>query len=567
MLRKLNRIYPVVCIILTCSCHELTECAGGDLTCNPIAILTRLAAPPVVGALGPLYTSSPDLNDYIDNDGTTFLNATGTTCNLTGNGIGTCLHSGLIRTANLTGSGGSCHDFSIKDSLDALQWYCDQSTGSMRAVSAGLKPGVPLSTLIDFDTGSFKPLRVIVTSGGILSSSSAAAVLWNNPIVIDNDGFTAGVAVSGNVYLITQNPDSIYVIDSDRVALLIKPGITMTGSVALNENLIQSNSANHIWLEGSIDLTGDDYAIRFSDTSFSVIRNVAVQNCTTSGNLINLTVNSRSNYVGDLRLTDTINCPGLQIDNNSSYNIFERLIFSNGATNQIRQQTNSIRNTFLDLTAFGTIGNNIGNIGVADLAVLNATLVASGSRGFSGTGAGDRMLFQNIATLNHAYHGFEINTPSNNSIINLATAHNTNNGIEINGSNNQFRGVLKVGNNDGINCNITGGTNPGIIITTCTDSGANGSSTYTGQSSNAILSTGVHLAASFIGPLDSEDLSNPSDAGGLQNYDSIGNWLDFDNRYRAWARKTSAVNDSTLRSSCISGITCGIYDFEPPPLL
>ena len=561
-------IFAVSCV----SCANLNlldlgpdlSCAPSDISCNPWAWLLVAQVPPAIGTVGALYGGASNWNDYVLRDGSTFVSASGAACSVAGNGYGTCLHSGEIRSAELKGVA-ACGDFVLSDSLNALNWHCDIANGVARAVSSGLKPGVPLSTLIDFDTASFRPMRLIATTTSVvpISSSSPSTVWWNNPLVVDNDGIGPGTASSGTIYLVTQNTNALYTLDVNNVGLVMRPGALMAGTAAGGENTIQVTGANHVWVEASVDLNGDNTAVGLSGASFSVLRNVRARTCTTAGSVVLLTGTSRSNYLSDIRLADFNNCVGVQIDTNSAYNLFERLILSNSGSNQIRLQSGSQRNTFVDVVAFATGGNNIGNIIVADTAVLNATLAAAGSRGFTGTGAGDRLLLQNVATLNNTFHGIELNGPSNDTVVNLASAHHAQNGVEINTSNNNsFRGLLKVGNNTLAACNVIGGTSPGIITTTCTDSGADGSNTYTGQNSDAVLRTGLNLSSVFIGPISTDDSQNTDDLSGARAFSSITNWFDFQNARRGWAADTSSVTNAALRTQCFAGGTCRIYDWS-----
>lgn len=538
-------------------------CDSKDITCNPAAFFLLAQVPPSVGPVTSLYSGAPNWNDYISRDGATPFSASGAACAIVGDGYGTCLHAGVMKTALLTGAT-SCNDFTLSDNLNALQWFCDTSSGSMRAVSTGLRPGVPLSTLIDFDTGAFRPLQIIATSVGPvpLSVGGATAVLWNNPVVIDNDGLGPGSATAGTVYLVTQNSNALYTLDAPNIALVMRPGLTMAGTAAAAETIIIIAGANHVWLEASVLLTGDNVALRMNGTAFSVARNFRVQTCTTVGSMIAITGNSRSNYLSDLRLSDAGNCVGLQIETNSVFNTYERVTIAGSASNQIRLQAGSTRNTFLDLTAFTAGANNIGNIIVSDTAVLNATLAASGSRGITGTGASDRMLLHNVASMTHVFSGFDVQTPNDNTFVNLAASHNAQNGVIIQGNNNQFRGLLKLGNNAVRDCNVPGGVNPGLIDVTCTDSGLDGSSTYTGQNSSAALTRNVSLGPAFVGPVVFDDVSNPSDSAGSRIFSSITDFLNFDNRYRGWSIDAVSVTNSGLQTACSGASTCRIWDWS-----
>ena len=533
------------------------------MSCNPTALFLLAQLPPTVGPVSSLYTGAPNWNDYISRDGATPFSASGAACSVAGNGYGTCLHAGAMKSAPLTGAN-SCAEFTLSDNLNALQWFCDSSSGSLRAVSTGLRPGVALSTLLDFDTGAFRPLQVIATSVGPvpLSSGGATSVLWNNPVVIDNDGIAPAAAAAGTVYLVTQNTNALYTLDAANTALVMRPGLTMAGTAAPTETIISVSGVPHTWVEASVLLTGDNVALRMNGATFSVARNFRAQTCTTTASMIAVTGTSRSNYLSDLRLADAGNCVGIQIDTNSAFNTYERVTIAGSTTNQIRLQSGSNRNTFVDVTGFTAGANNIGNIAVTDTSVLNATLAASGSRGFAGTGAGDQLLLHNIASLTHMFSGFDVQNPNTNTFVNLAAAHNSQNGVIVLGNNNQFRGLLKLGNNAVQDCNVAGGAAPGFIAITCTDSGLDGSSTYTGQNSNAVLTRNISLGPAFVGPVVLNDLSNSSDSAGAGVFSSIGDFLNFDNRYRGWSIDAVSVTNSGLQTACAGASTCRIWDWS-----
>lgn len=109
----------------------------------------------------------------------------------------------------------------------------------------------------------------------------------------------------------------------------------------------------------------------------------------------------------------------------------------------------------------------------------------------------------------------------------------------------RFSGSLWVGGQTGSTCFVNGGTRPGLIHQTCTDSGADGSSTYSGQDSTAVLNTGRDLDTSFVGQQTA-----------TASHDVIDNWTTFENPHRVWGRS------DTANRSCNSGQTCTLWDLR-----
>ncbi len=549
--------------LLGASCRQDTSCLAIDIECNPfLGLAWSYIPPPVIGDPAPVYANATNINDYISNDGTGPTTATGTACNTGGNGYNACLHGAFLRTAAIARAV-SCTGLTIADDRNVLEWVCDDSAGVVRAVSLGLKPGVGLADLIDFNTLSFHPLQITLSQNGTAVSTSDSSVFWMNPIVVDNDGIGFGQASSGTINVVTQSTNALYALDVERAALVMQPGFTMSGTVAGSETIIQAAAANHLWVEVSVDLTGDTTGILFSATNFSVLRNSSVKNCTAGLNVTQFTNSARSNYISGLRIAEPGNCSSVQLDSGATYNTFERIVVGNGNTLLARLQSPAPFNSFIDFTGFAAGGNPVTNIGGNDLVLVNATLAASGSRGYVAT-APTHLVLQNVATTNHAFHGVESSSPGNNTVVNLASANNTQLGINLNtSSNNQFRGVLKTGNNLGGPCGVAGGTAPGLISLTCTDSGADGSSSYTGQNSDAVFTSTLDFSSGvFIGRVTSDDAANTQDGNGLLLWDSLTDFLTFDNRYRAWAQETTGITDTNLRTACSSGSNCRIYDWS-----
>ena len=105
-----------------------------------------------------------------------------------------------------------------------------------------------------------------------------------------------------------------------------------------------------------------------------------------------------------------------------------------------------------------------------------------------------------------------------------------------------------------------------MIDILCTDTGVDGSNTYPGQSSDAVLSIGVSLASSFVGKVTTDDTVNTSDNNstdnhgpGLASYLNITDWISFENRFRGWGRDYSLTPPGDFPSSENRGKCDGTY--------
>ena len=76
------------------------------------------------------------------------------------------------------------------DNLGAFDWICDDSTGTARLISTGLKQGMYLSDLIFFDviSSAWNENTLTVNDNGTPIFTTVSAVWWSNPISVNNLG-------------------------------------------------------------------------------------------------------------------------------------------------------------------------------------------------------------------------------------------------------------------------------------------------------------------------------------------------------------------------------------------
>ena len=560
-------------------------------------------------AVGAHYSAAPDWNDYVKaSDTTTACDGSET------GGYLACVHGGEMRAVEVPDNS-SCNDLSATDALGVFDWSCDGSTNPVRMVSTGLKANKNLSDLLDFATPGWLNNSVTITGTGAgLPFTTASATWWDNSVVVDNDG--GSLSAAGSVYVVTANPSASYTMDASKLALVVQPGVTLSGPVS-SSNIIYTTTQNFLWLEGMIDATGDDKGVFWEGVKFSVLHNLAASNAGTNGvhlytssnnslsnisaanngnygfyiqwstnnNLTNIaasnnglagfniyylsTGNSLSNISADNNTFNGINIYSLSSNNtlsnvtvannvstgialsNSSDNILSNITASNNSGG-IRVNGSS-NNTLMNITAANNESTGVTLIGSSDdNKLLNITVVNNGDNGVWLYNVADYNALSNITAVNSDV-GIYLGAASNNSLLNIATADNLTGVLLTSTSNNYFTGLLKVGNNSVDDCSILFAANQGLIETTCTDDGLNGSNTYTGQTSDATLTRTVGpeltLATSFVAKVGTggsgvdvtEDSTNPDDDNiidnlgpGLADFANITDWMSFENSYRTW---------------------------------
>jgi hypothetical protein len=133
---------------------------------------------------------------------------------------------------------------------------------------------------------------------------------------------------------------------------------------------------------------------------------------------------------------------------------------------------------------------------------------------------------------------------------NVAAANNGNYGVRITGTSvSKFTGVLALGANASGACANTS-AHPGVADVSCANTGE----------SDAVLRSGITLAASFQGKITTDDPLNTSETVGTAAWSTGLNWLDFTSRWRGWGKDGGAFPASTHWGPCLTG-TCRAWDW------
>lgn len=539
---------------------------GLGLALAGLGTLTENQEPPAVNRVEPLYPNNGiNWNDYVLADGPSFFSASDVPC--TGTEIGgyrKCIHGAEKRYVEVS-NGSSCGNVAARDNLDAFVWTCDDSTGTVRMITGGLKDGKHLSDLIDFTAASFRPMSVTVTFTDTNQSATTPETIWWFNAITANPP-PGNLNVSGTIYIFTANPAGTFTITGDRVAMVGQPGVLLTGSAAPTEQLLRAINRTFVWIEGDWELA-DDTGPSLNNTHFSVMRNVRITQ--TGGGLLNaivLTGGSSNNYLTHIRINGEQILRGLENGAGNKYNTYYRInitgtnygfYFGDAANAQCH---NNVLLNYLILanpsSAMVAWDSN------SNVSLNGGTLWSNGTYpGVSwGFGTPRYMLLSNAYVINHRVRGFGFSTtgggnsgPSDrNQVADLALLHHqgapgvgfTN--MDPASAANYITGLLIAGNNLQ-DCEGVAGNG---ILTGCNPDLASDFTYIPGQSA----------ITSFVGPLTVDDGANPSDTNGLVG-SLPADRLNFDHWLRTLGRDAVDVSANTLYGGC-NVAPCRIWDFR-----
>lgn len=342
--------------------------------------------------------------------------------------------------------------------------------------------------------------------------------------------------------------------------------------------VITVDSKKFAWVEGELNVLGDKNGVYFNQASFSVARNVSALNATDATTATGFRIDvsdacyfynlraSNNNfgfrlsavhgsYFRNIALANNIGS-GISSSGTKS-NVFEEIISTNSdiginfadydldniligmtfSNNSTGARLVSLNN-FHDLAINVTVSNNVSGIrqsGATGMSWINTNAINSGD--------GITMTFSSHS----------------NRFSNIVAANNTLNGIVLEGDSdrNIFTGLLKVGNNNSADCNVsqTGAFYPGLDIGTSCNPG--GSSTAT-----LIKGPAVNAETTFIGKVTTDDAANNSDTNGIADYAMTLDWLSFSRLFRGWGENNGVFPLTNNQGPCILGETCRIWDWS-----
>ncbi|MCB0361209.1 MAG: hypothetical protein KDD35_00715 [Bdellovibrionales bacterium] len=492
----------------------------------------------------------------------------------TGVGYLGCVHGGerfKIKVGTL-----SCEGLSLVEELGAFQWYCDDSLGLAYFYSTGLKPSKGLGDLIDSSGWLSNKVTVYKESSTVLTTE--LSTWWDNSVVplpdnsggagaqqlLDNNGESAGRVF----FLASDRSSKGYVTGDGGISIVTLNGAILKAEAAMGAitDLIKVGS-DRIWIEGNYSTEGSNvvYGIHFSLGNFHRVRRVKMK-----GDGDDAAIFASGGFLGGF--TDSI------------VNQVEISRFSYGFRNM---SFSARRNLFNEIKV-----NQIGTVGIdlydATDNALTHILVNSGNTGILLRGSLTKLVGYTVTMVSNtgvdyylqsyftsllgiianAGRGIQLDRPVNATISNFGIVHATNIGVDVypTGGDEQTKisGALLTGNVP-VLCQISGVPDggEGIIANTCTDTGTEGSSSYSGMLSTARLGINRSLETSFVGSIASDDTANGVDVTGSASFGGISfyDWFHFENWFRSWGKDYGLISNLSAQNACSSG-TCRIWDFR-----
>ena len=527
-------------------------------------------------------------------------------------GPAVCVHGGEKRHVAVPDES-SCADLVATDALGAFEWVCDDTDGIVVFYSRGLARSAGLAELLDGT--AFRSNHVTVTRHGAPIGHSVDAVWWDNPVADLPPGSPGAlVAVSGSatdpgpIYVVTgTHAVAGVVLDGDRIALVVQRGGLLesdtsaaltcndaTGSLATPDArcLVIADGRRFLWIEGRfqgapLSTTGlPQHVLSIASSRLAVVRRVETSRCQTDCIKLVATQNSRIEQVGqhssmgvgihlasssfnrivDARTANNL-LDGVLLDGpfapstaseQSSHNLLANLVsYANGRDGiGLWYSTQNI--------VAGVVAAYSGRSGVYAIAgqhvLTHVTAVGNGFRGvwLDRKNGGHRLA--SVVTLGNGAEGFfdsDTSVSAPGIYDSIVSTDNAAFGItDSTVAETRIYGVLTVGSNTLGDCEQL--SPPGSVIdVTCTTSGLDGSTDYTGSFSAAVLRPGRSAAASLAGRIETNDVINGSDALGVGG--PVTDWLDFDSPFRVWG--PDAANPTLARGRCLG--TCRIWDLRP----
>jgi len=456
-----------------------------------------------------------------------------------------CVHGGEIKSITLTGIA-SCQGLTAADELDVFAWQCDESTDPVHMRSTGMKPYRYLSQLLDFNATpiNFLSNSVIVYRDEAPIAATQPAVWWSNPIIVV-DKATA-FDQSEAIYVVDSNRSEQILVQAPQIAVVVKPGI--------KASRLYADSLDFLWVEGEFNGSGFLDGVRYSNVSYSVLRNIKAYNAGTQNLTLSNVSYSRFQHIYtanapygiNLNTARYIYMSNVNASNNykagilasSSYaGTFDQIVASNnGRADEtfgtgLRMDFNTTKNVFRNISCLNNksqgiwLGQSASNNRVFNNYFSN--LLLSGNK---------EGLVHNPGISSNSYH-------------NVVATDNREIGIWFSESdNNIFSGKLLIGNNAVQDCVISG-AEPGLLTKTCKPQG---SSTFIAPI------TSQTIVASIMGQ-SSADSSNTSQINGTALFSPNLDWVHFDQDLKNWG--TTDAFGTVADLACTSG-TCQIWDWS-----
>lgn len=494
--------------------------------------------------LNAAYPASADWNDYILNNGTNLMNATGAAC--AGTTYYGCIHSGTIFKADLPASV-TCSQISVSDYLDVFWWRCDSSGSPHKIYSVGLKDRKGLQDLLN--PTEFKKNYIILRQSGTITHYSEPKSWWQNPVVplpIATAGqyvsLTNGGSTAGKIFVVSESRSGgSYYIDENQVALVVLKNAVLTVDQPITESAFSVKL--NLWMEGIYD--GGNLA--FVSPRFSRFHNIELRK------------------------------GGFDFGVSTAVMIDHFRVFRGSRGVNLATGTNPIvTHGEVYGVANGNWATNTINLESSNGAIFSNTIFANSSSTGISTGPGTLVHNLSLVSLDR-----DVPTTGTSWAYRLNSWSNTHNALIINGGTTAIR-LFSVNNAQLAQTMVSAASSytfyafstastmkvtknfiiqtADCLLNTSSYPLGNGTCTNLG-SSDATLTVGFDPTEIFVGTPATNDEANTSDALGTALFSGITDWYNFSNPYRAWGVQSTGFPSFTSRGPCTSG-TCQIWDYR-----
>ncbi|HTL11705.1 MAG TPA: SPRY domain-containing protein, partial [Bdellovibrionota bacterium] len=342
-------------------------------------------------------------------------------------------------------------------------------------------------------------------------------------------------------------------------------GSPPSGSAAQYGLLLVSGTQVHV--HGSTAINASYFGVRLQGVTSCTVTNSDVATNSTAIGVAGFSSEDASGCLYDSLRASGNNGDGFDLYSTSrAANFYHRLNASNNTMGSgIHLGPSQVGDILTNFVASGNSASGVyldgaGQLGMQDL--MGGTTNDNAGNGITVDSANLATLVS-IVSSNNGGDGIYATASDTDTFYNIAATDNASWDVDFNNVNAaSLGGILMVGTS-GTPCHVSGIPLVGSLVDgTCTTSGTDGSSSYSGISSYAVLRPGRSLHDSFKGRVGTDDGVNLSDSSGAQSFSAVSDWLGFSSFFRGWGLNTagSTWRDVTTMGACTSG-TCRIWDW------
>lgn len=433
----------------------------------------------------PTYTSGPNWNDYVLNDGPDDYTATNTVCSgaITNQFYNHCLHAGQMKKVEVPGIN-SCTGLTLFENLDVFDWVCKDLSGTAIFYTKGFKLEKGLRDLIMPSGGwqsNFVTIIEPVSSTTIAMSNPAS--WWTNPVSPLPTSMASAQPLSapGTVYYANGDLNTMgYNIQADKISIVtlgssrllytdnsgtqINNCNTTSGTITspTNASIICGGGPPllNIWVEASLVGNNGTHhahsALTAASWRFSRIHRTSIENLSSNTEhhaiLFNrATPGSGSNLISDTSIFKASG--GLEITNtthNTVINLKVADINSSGSnTSGVNLNSSANENRFYWTQISNHTGSDPQDAGILVDTIKNIfvntkiTNITNAAIKLTGTNGHGNIFSQTVIAATQS-HSLILNGSDNNIFSHLTIANSPASGIHVPGGNTNNNGFNSV---------------------------------------------------------------------------------------------------------------------------